>query len=260
MKSKGMIIALIILLSVLIFFLVMFLVICLRGGMSFTNFMGNKNTKVIFDKTYEIENIEDIEINQDAGNITFKETQSANIQVVIYGENENDVTVELNNNKLSIEHKVKTRFISFGFRTSDIIVYVPSNYGKQIKIKNNFGNSEILDLENATIDAKCSAGNITLGKIKNATIECNYGNIEIKEVLNKCDIKADCGDIKIGRMLIKEDSDIRVDLGNINIDETNDIYIETKVDLGEVNVNKNNRNSDITLKIKCDCGDINVEN
>lgn len=61
MKSKGMIIALIILLSVLIFFLVMFLVICLRGGMSFTNFMRNKSAKVIFDKTYEIENIENVE-------------------------------------------------------------------------------------------------------------------------------------------------------------------------------------------------------
>lgn len=260
MKNKGAIIALIILLSVLVFFLVMFLVICLRGNMNFNNFIGNKSTNIIFDKTYELQNIENIKIIQDAGNITFKESQSEYIQVVVYGKNESDINVELNNNILNIQNKVQTRFISFGFRTTDIIIYIPSNYEKQIKIENNYGNSEILDLENATINAKCSAGNISLGKIKNATIVCNYGNIEIKEVLNKCDIKAECGDIKIEKMLIKEDSYIRANLGNINIDEINDIYVEATVDLGEINVSQNNRNSDITLKIKCDCGNIDVGN
>ena len=39
---------------------------------------------------------------------------------------------------------------------------------------------------------------------------------------------------------------------------TNDINIEADVDLGDKNVNNNNRKSDITLKINCDMGDVEV--
>lgn len=41
---------------------------------------------------------------------------------------------------------------------------------------------------------------------------------------------------------------------------TNDIYIDAKTDLGDVDVNHNNRMSGITLKIKNNCGDIEVDN
>lgn len=79
-----------------------------------------------------------------------------------------------------------------------------------------------------------------------------FGNIEISEVLGKCELKADCGNVEINNLLIKEDSSIEADLGNIEIRGTNDIYIDSSVDLGRTNINKNNRNSSVTLKIKCD--------
>lgn len=44
----------------------------------------------------------------------------------------------------------------------------------------------------------------------------------------------------------------------MNINETNDIYIEAKVDLGKSNISRNNRNSQVTLELECDCGNINV--
>ena len=36
------------------------------------------------------------------------------------------------------------------------------------------------------------------------------------------------------------------------------INIESKVNLGKANISKNNRNSEITLQLECDCGNINV--
>lgn len=105
---------------------------------------------------------------------------------------------------------------------------------------------------------KLIAGNVKLGKIKDAKIECDYGNVEIKEVLNKCDISADCGNVQIDRISIKENSNIKADLGNIEINDVNDIYIEANVDLGKKNVAKSNRNSDVVLKLFCNCGNINV--
>jgi len=50
---------------------------------------------------------------------------------------------------------------------NDIIVYIPKNYDKTIEIDLDYGNVNVVDLENATINIKEDCGNIILGKIKN---------------------------------------------------------------------------------------------
>lgn len=265
MKNKGIIITLIILLTIIVFLLIIFLVSYLKGGISFKNGIfniGTKSSNVIFDKIFEIEDVKNIEIRQNAGDVIFKETPNDNIQVVIYGENEDDVKVDINKNKLTVDYTEEYRFSLFNFGTikNDIIVYIPSHYSNNIKIKNNYGNCDIVDLENASIDISCNAGNVELRKVKDATVKCDYGNIKINEILNKCDIKANCGSIEIEKISIQDNSTIKADLGNVYINKTNDIYIEADVDLGKTNINKNNRNADITLKINSDCGNITVNN
>lgn len=194
MKNKGLIIMTIILLSIITLFLTIFLVIYLKGGKNFKGItlgLGAKSSKMIYDNEFDIESISRINIKQDAGNIIIKETSNSNIQVELYGDDEADAQVNLHNSELNIDntHK-KVRF--FGGTKNDIIIYIPATYSNEINVKNNYGECEIGDLENATIIADCDAGNVELGKIKNATIKCDYGNVEIKEVLNKCDIKANC--------------------------------------------------------------------
>ena len=266
MKNKRIIITLIILLSIIVFFLVIFLVMCLTGKINFPGgifgFSTVKSNNIIFDKTYKMEDINNIDINQDAGDIIFKETSDDDIQVIVYGENESDVDVNLDQNSLSIDNTrtKKFAFFNFGITAKDIIVYIPSTYSKEIKIKSDCGKCELSDLENAAVDIDCNAGNVKLGTIKNANITCDCGNVEIKEILNACDIKVDCGNIEIDTISIKENSTIKADLGNIDINNTNDIYIDADVDLGKTNINKNNRNAEITLKINCDCGNVTVNN
>ncbi|MCI8700374.1 MAG: DUF4097 domain-containing protein [Clostridia bacterium] len=265
MKNKGLIITLIILLSIIIFFLVMFLVSCLRNKTNFISGLisfGSKSTNVIFDEQFELKDIKNIEIKQDAGDIIFKETANDYIQVVIYGKNEKDAQVDLSDGKLNIDctHKENFQFFNFGGMKTDIIVYIPSNYSNEIKIENDYGKCEMIDLENAIVNIKSDAGDIELGKVKNVTIKCNCGDIEISEILNKCDIKADCGNIKIDKISIQENSTIKSDLGDVYINSTNDIYIDTDVDLGKTKINKNNRKAEITLEINCDCGNITINN
>lgn len=265
MKNKWLIITLIVLLTIIVFLLIMFLVACLSGGINFNSgiiSIGSKSSNVIFDKTFELEDIEKIEIEQDAGEIIFKETSNDYIQVVIYGDNANDAEVSLNNSTLNIDyvHKKNFALFSFGTTKNDIIVYIPSNYQNEIKLKNDYGACEMTDLENAKVDIDCDAGDIKLGKIKDATIKCDYGNIEIEEILNKCDIKANCGNIEINKISIQENSTIKADLGDVEIGETNEIYIDANCNLGETNVNNNNRDAEIELKINCDCGNITVNN
>lgn len=262
MKNNGLIITAIILLSIVVFLLVMFLVMCLTGRISFGGIMfgmGSKSTNVIYDNQFKLEDIKNIEIREDAGDIIIKETSDDYIKVVLYGDNSNDAKVDLNNGKLDIDNTHKRTRI-FGGRKNEIIIYMPSSYSNEIKVKNDYGNCEITDLENATVNIDCDAGNVEIGKIKNATIKCDYGNIEAEEILNKCEIKANCGNIKIDRISIQDNSSIKADLGNVDINNTNDIYIEADVDLGKTNINNNNRNSNITLKIDCDCGNITINN
>lgn len=257
MKNKGLIITLIVLLSIVIFFLVMFLVTYLNGGINFKNGIfnvGSRNTTIIYDKEFELSNIQNIQVKQDTGDVIIKENENDNIKVVIYGENASDITVNKNGSDLNIDYDSKEsfNFINFGNKKNDIIVYVPSTYANKMNIKNDYGNVEIADLKDATVDIDCDCGNVELGKIKNATIKCDCGNVEISEVLNKCDIVIDCGNAEIDTLSINENSNIEVDLGNIEIGSTNDIYIDASVDLGKTNINNNNRNSSVTLKVKCD--------
>ena len=77
-------------------------------------------------------------------------------------------------------------------------------------------------------------------------------------IFNKCNINSACGDIKVYSVQIQENSSIKSDFGDVKINNSNDIYVDTNVDLGDVKIRNNNRYSDITLKIDSSCGDIKV--
>lgn len=168
----------------------------------------------------------------------------------------------MDNTNLDIRYTHKSSFalFNFGGTKNDIVIYIPQNYSNEIKINNNYGNCEIPDLKNAMVNIDCDCGDVEIGEIRNATIKCDYGNIKIKEILNKCDVIADCGNIEIDKISIQENSAIKANMGNVNINGTNDIYIDAAVDLGNKKIDSNNRNAEITLKINCDCGNITVNN
>ena len=85
----------------------------LTGKINFSSgilsFRTVRSNNIIFDKTYKIEDIDNIDIKQDAGDIIFKETSGDDIQVVVYGENESDLDVNLNQNSLSIDNTLNKR-------------------------------------------------------------------------------------------------------------------------------------------------------
>lgn len=262
MKNKGLIITMIILLAIIVIILIGLLYSVISGNhkflFKFNN--GKRSENIIYDESYDSQTINNIEISSSAGNVNFEESIDGKIRVVAYGNNNGDIKVNNTNNELKIDYIQKNTFFMFNNYINDIIIYIPKNYDKTIEIDLDYGDINVLDLENATINVKEDCGNIVLGKIKNVTIKNDYGNVEISEVLNKLNIKSDCGDINIDKIELKEDSTIKCDLGDIEIGETNDIFIDTDVDLGDVKVNTNNRQSEIVLKIEADCGNIKVNN
>lgn len=264
MKNKGLIITMIVILCIIAVSLIALLYFIISGkyNLNFGFYRGKKSENIIYDETYDINNINQIEIISSAGDIKFEESTDENIRILVYGETNKRLRVDFNEKRLKVDHSERNNWSLFKFNMSinDIIIYIPKNYDKDIKLDLDYGNIKVLDLEQATIDIKEDYGDIDLGKIKNVTIKNDYGSVKIEEVLNKLNIETDCGDVKIDKLELLESSKIKVDLGSVKIKQTNNIYFDTNVDFGDEKINNNNRNSETTLKIEVDCGDIKIEN
>lgn len=260
MKNKGLVITMIILLTIIVAILIVILCLGISGKISFMGFIRAKSKDIVYDEKYETEKIEKISIKSSAGDIKFEESDDKKIRVVVYGEKDNKIDVEQTGNTLKVESIQKSHIFGFNIRLNDIVIYLPKEYEKEIEIDSDLGDIEIVSLENASIKIEQNCGDINLGKIKNAEIENDLGTTEIEEVLNSLNIKSNCGDIKIKKLTLQENSKIENDLGDVKIGETNDIFIDAHCDLGDEKIKKNSRQSEVTLKIDVDCGDIKVEN
>lgn len=262
---KGLIIVLISLLVIIVAGLITFLVLCLNGNIDlkngFLHFGANKSENLIYENTYNLDDIQLINVKQNAGDIIFENINENNIRVEVYGENESDVEVSLTNNELYVNYvgnNNRVWIFNFGGTYGDVKIYVPSSYSKQIKINNDAGEVKIKNLENAEADIDCDAGNVEIDRIKNATIKCDAGNVEIDYILNKCNIKVDAGNLRINNVQLAEDSTIKANMGNVKIKNAKDTHIVGHVNLGHCRINENNRNSSVTLRIDADMGNIDV--
>lgn len=264
MKYRGLIITMIVMLSIIIVLLlgVLYLGITNTGFIQFGAFDKNKSDQIIYDKGYDVEIINNIEVLSSAGDVKIEESNDSNVRVLVYGKADDGLRVNLENGNLKVDYREhhKNQIFSFGGYLSEIVIYVPKIYDKSLNIDLDYGDLDIISLENASINIKEDCGNVKLGKVKNIEVDNSYGNIKIEEVLNRLNIKTDCGDVKIEKVNLKENSSIKCDMGDVKIEEKNDIYIDAKVDLGDCKIGNNNRHSEVMLKIDMSCGDIKVAN
>ncbi len=295
MKNKGLIISLIVFLTIVCILLICFMVSVINGKHVLTKMFvsDRQSNKLVVDETYE-NDFEKININVDAGDVYVKESNDNNVKVLVYGEKEN-TKVNATDGNLSVAAKEKKCFgFCFNVTKTKVEVYVPTDYKNNIvinskygdvfvgsflnanvnvdlncgdvlikkalnaKVNNDYGDIKINNAKDVNVNA--SYGDIKLGKISNITVKNSYGDIEVLNVLECMNIEAACGNIEIKTVNINKNSYIKNDYGDVEIGSTNDIYIDAKTDLGDVDVNHNNRMSDITLKIKNNCGDIEVDN
>lgn len=263
MKSREWTIVWIVILVIVIVGLINLLIGCLNGSFRGKRWGVKKSSNVIFDTSYNVSEVANLEILSVAGDVRLEENLEDKIKVVVYGENEEDLSVDLKENHLKVDYskyKHKNVFFGFYFYCNDITVYLPKNYANEIAIKANYGDIKAIDLESASMSIDADCGDISLGKVKNALIKNDYGNVKIESILNRAQIDLSCGDVKINSVNLAENSSIVNNFGDIKIGQTNEIYIDAKMSLGDLKIANNNRHSEITLKIENDCGDIKVGN
>ena len=215
--------------------------------------------KLFLNESYSII-YDDISIDTAASSIEIKEADDEKIKLVIYGDDDK-ITVDKTDKTLSVKtNEEKCKFFCFNVMMPKVELYLPKNYHNNIHINNKYGNVNIDAFSKMNLDIKVNAGDAFIKEIKSITAKLNYGDIKIGKINEYLDINNDCGDIKIDSVNIEKDSYIKNDLGSIKVGSTNEIYIEAKTDLGDVQINHNYINADITLEIKNNCGDIKVNN
>ena len=224
----------------------------------------HKQENLIYSEEFELTDIKNVNLKTVAATITVKESKDDKVKIEVFSTKEKEVTANVLEDTISVEYLDQEEHnftINIGINEAqdEMIVYIPKDYENNILTDTNYGNISFdVSLKNASIDIVSDYGNIDIESVKNISIDCDFGNINVKNVYNKLDIETEYGNVNVDNLEINEDSNIVTKYGNVNVEKTNDIRIDTDVNLGSVDVNKNNREADVTLNIKSEMGFINV--
>ncbi len=292
---KALTITLISFLTLIVIGISILFVMILNGNLKINGFKFKFNksyiTEVAVDEVYD-NTFDGININTTAGSINIYTSKEDNIKLVINNKKENTiVSTDLNVLNIDVKSK-KCNFICINPKIAKIDLYLPSDFNKEITITTEYGDIKIERFENANFDIKSNYGDITIyeanyakldldygdvtidkinelvantncgdikiGRVNDLVATSDYGDIKVQTVTNSLTIDCDCGDVKINAVNLTKDSSIKNNLGDVKIKSIKGAYIDAKTSLGDVKVKNNDRESNNTLTIRNDCGDIEV--
>lgn len=279
MENKTLAIIKISLLSFIAFLLTIILIILLiNPKKSWNIFELSSKSELVYENKIE-DNIKEINVTTKAAAIEIKKSTKNYIEVKYYGEKDDkELTLTKENQILEINENKNYFCIGIcNYAAHKIVISVPENYEYEINLKTTSGDINLEEINNQNLNIKTISGDVSVQKAENAKIETTSGDIEINEVnrLNaksvsgeiiikflksKCNLKTTSGDIEIDNLELLDDSDITSISGDIEIDKNLGAYIKTETLSGEVNVENNDRYAKNELKIKTTSGDIEVEN
>lgn len=295
--SKSFKITLIVLLSLL---LISFsgLFIVLLNSSKINNFSFGldfgEEQNLAFDKEYN-NDYSNIKVNSNIGDVKFIKSENDNFSVKLYAESDKDFSVKENNNELIINYEYESnKIVIFGInRTPRIEVYVPSNYSGNFDIKSNTGDVKIdsfdvdvvaklntgdikvanvksYDVTTDTGDVKLTSaksanivtttGDVKVGSANTLSIKSKTGDVKVDSISGDIRISSGTGDVYVKKLDITKNSSITANTGDILINSTNEIYVDSKTNTGDTKINNNYRNAKYELKLKTNTGDITVNN
>lgn len=242
-KNRGLIITIIILLVMVILLLsaLMAFVIASNGT---GNFVFSNST--FFDESYDSSAYDKLIVNTSGGDITIKQSDNNQIRITARGGYQNNFNVGGDNGTISIKYSAPKKISFFPTINTqnmfpDIDIYVPENAIDTFEIDSNIGEISIENQLNA-----------------NLKVSCDVGDIKAETLCGSFDIHTDCGDIDIKNININKNSSATTNLGDIEIERTNNIRIDYETSLGNCDIKNNNTESNVILKVKTSLGEIEV--
>lgn len=295
MKNRALLIVLIVILSITSVLLLGGMIFLLNNntnkGRLFNFRLSNVSQKLVVDEEYE-NNFERILIDAKASDINIKRTSGERVRVVVYGEGK-DTFVNTNSGDLIVQSKRKACTFFCLARTIDkIIIYLPSDFTKKVKITNNYGDIEIDKFNEANFEIESdfgdvdilgaqninvrsdfgdieileakdvfinsSAGDIDIDTVEALQVQNDFGDIDVKRISNSLKLESDSGDITLKDVILKKSSSIKNGYGDIEINYIRDVNVNADTGLGDEKVRNSDSQSNIYLNIENGCGDIFV--
>lgn len=219
----------------------------------FSSFIWDSSSKNMEKHTYTSkEDVTSITLDADLGDIilqpatTFSiETKGINLETIDFQENKGEVYFDTSSNSFEISI---IPFISQPQRK--IIVHVPPSC-KELYVRSNLGDVDVRDLDVSTLQVDLDLGKLkaTNVNIDSGDISLNLGDLEFKGSFTKqLLIQNNLGDVEV--QLSGESTDYNMNLKT----SLGTIYLDGE----EYSPNKSTNESDKTLHIMVDLGDIHL--
>lgn len=257
----------------LLVFMSVFLV---NRNQPFFHFNRRTNMEVLEKKKFDSNLIEKISIRVKSSDIHIIEGDTNQVEVKVIGNKKEDYQVEIQNKELRI-NKRDENYFCFGFCYTDyeVEIKVPKAYSKDMNITTASGSVLIDTNLTSNLDILTISGDVEVKEINNARIKTTSGEIEISKAQNldlistsgdievgsckNVEIKTTSGEISIGYLELSKNAKIKTVSGDVEIEKTNDIYIDVKTISGDTEIKNNNRKSPYELLIETTSGDVEVE-
>ena len=275
--NRGKTIFLICFLSFLVVVLLFFMISVIFGWLpirvfSFSSYQVSK--ELAYEKIYDV-NFQEIQVDASLGDIEVLPSNDEMVHVLIYSDRDL-FDVDSTSSNLSIVFREEEGFHFSLPRSKDLIkIYVPDSTKSSFLLLSDYGDIRVKEFSNASFDVTANMGDIsvlkakkvevdndmgdvTIGSVRNLKVIQDMGDLEVDTVSSKLSIESDMGDVFLKDVSLKYNSKIISNLGNVEIENISNAYVDTKVDLGEVDIRDNNREAPYTLTIQSDMGDITV--
>lgn len=234
----------------------------------------NATEEVKLEEVYSVDSseISNLEIDFDAVDLEFK--TSNNDQIII--ETNKDFNINTDSNTLTISSNSPESFFTinipvlkdllpFSLETNTMIIYLPEDYKfDTLTIENDAGSITGNDIYGETFIYKSDAGSINVNNVEsdNVDLTIDVGSVVINSLTSDSLIAhVNVGDLQID-YCNSLDVSVSVDVGTVELvlpGNEEDYNIFTNSSLASINVDAQNNNSDKTLNLKCDVGEIEID-
>ncbi len=205
---------------------------------------GGFEMKKYLTKTYDkLDNFNEIYINTTTADINFLKSTDGKAKVVCYEDEKEPHIVEVKGGKLSIEVQNNRKwydYISFGFRSPNITVYLPNEDYGALSVKSSTGNVSInKDFTFSTVEVTGSTGDVNCyASASEIKIHLSTGDIEVEGVTAKnLDLKVSTGEIEVENVSVENDINIKFSTDDTSLQNVTSKNLTINGGTGDIDLN-----------------------
>jgi Putative adhesin len=249
-----------------------------------------KNVEINERETISPEDIKEMKVSVDVGEVRIKESESDEIDIHFHGsvpkQIKDQLKFKVEEHSSSVEVIVsqsKKFFVQIPFITSDIYserildISLPKSLLDKLEVKADVGDLDIEGIDTTQLTAHSDVGDISINKVRGAlNVVSNVGDIKLEKVNGKTNAHTDSGEVDISFDEMTDDLNLSSDVGDINVTFAKipeNIAFDLRSDVGEVSITgiegfENTSSGSVMTQIgnegplleaKTDVGDITIE-